>query len=214
MPPYGGTMKQSMRPMWKKSMLQSLNLWDIHDYLCEISENGDCYGYEREGETGESGYYQEYKELFNELSAGAFELLQALHDSDVSEHWDDMTVALLGDTTRVLGFDSVQMDYYGMLCNQEEWATEEAAKRLERLSKHDLIKTFKRVMTVLVCFFDIKAAHDCLTSIVQELDEKGAILERKNEAINRIYEDYTDLEHKELDKLIESISPNSRMWVE
>ena len=53
-------MKQSMRPMWKKSMLQSLNLWDIHDYLYEISENGDCDGYEREGEKGESGYYQEW----------------------------------------------------------------------------------------------------------------------------------------------------------
>ena len=207
-------MKQSMRPMWKKSMLQSLNLSDICDYLWEIGENGDCYGYEREGETGESGYYQEYKELFDELSAGAYELLQALQDSDVHEHWDDMTVALLGDTMRVLGYDTVEMDYYGMLSDHEEWATEEAAKRIERMSKHDLIKTFKRVMTVLVCFFDIKAAHDCLISIVQELDEKGAILELKNEAINRIYEDYTDLDHKELDKLIDSISLNSRMWVE
>lgn len=207
-------MKQSTRPMWKKSMLQSLNLSYIYDYLWEIGENGDCYGYEREGEIGESGYYQEYKELFDELSVGAYELLQSLQDSDVHEHWDDMTVALLGDTMRVLGYDTVEMDYYGMLSDHEDWATEEATKRIERMSKHDLIKTFRRVMTVLVCFFDIKAAHDCLTSIVQELDEKGAILERKNEAINRIYEDYTDLDHNELDKLIESISPNSRMWVE
>lgn len=195
-------------------MLQSLNLPSILDYLWEIGENGDCYGYERDGEKGEGGYYQEYKELFNELSAGACELLDVLRDSDVREHWDDMTVALLGDTTRVLGFDSVEMDYYGMLSDQEDWATEEAEKRIERMSKHDIIKTFKRIMTALVCFFDIKAAHDCLTSIVQELDEKGAILERKNEAINRIYEDYTDLDHKELDKLIDSISPNSRMWIE
>lgn len=195
-------------------MLQTLNFSDILAYLWEIGENGDCYGYERGGENGESGYYQEYKELFNELSAGAYELAEVLQDLNVSEHWDDMTVALLGDTTRVLGFDSVQMDYYGMLSNQEEWATEEAEKRIERMSKRDLIKSFKRIMTALVCFFDIKAAHDCLTSIVQELDEKGAILERKNEAINRIYEDYTDLDHKELDKLIDSISLNSRMWVE
>ena len=168
-------MKQSDTPLWKKSMLQHLNLGDITETLYEIFENGDMYGYEND----EAGYYQEYKEQFDELSFGANSLLNALQEYDLSEHWDDMTVCLLGQTTTVLGYDSVEMDYYHMAdpyC--EHLAVQEAQKRLMRLTKEELIRTFRSVMVVLTSFFDIKAAHDCLTSIVQELNERAAIMER------------------------------------
>ncbi len=168
-------MKQSDTPLWKKSMLQHLNLGDITETLYEIFENGDMYGYEND----EAGYYQEYKEQFDELSFGANSLLNALQEYDLSEHWDDMTVCLLGQTTTVLGYDSVEMDYYHMAdpyC--EDLAVQEAQKRLMRLTKEELIRTFRSVMVVLTSFFDIKAAHDCLTSIVQELNERAAIMER------------------------------------
>ena len=153
-------MKQSDTPLWKKSMLQHLNLGDITETLYEIFENGDMYGYEND----EAGYYQEYKEQFDELSFGANSLLNALQEYDLSEHWDDMTVCLLGQTTTVLGYDSVEMDYYHMAdpyC--EDLAVQEAQKRLMRLTKEELIRTFRSVMVVLTSFFDIKAAHDCLT---------------------------------------------------
>ena len=168
-------MKQSDTPLWKKSMLQHLNLGDITETLYEIFENGDMYGYEND----EAGYYQEYKEQFDELSFGANSLLNALQEYDLSEHWDDMTVCLLGQTTTVLGYDSVEMDYYHMAdpyC--EDLAVQEAQQRLMRLTKEELIRTFRSVMVVLTSFFDIKAAHDCLTSIVQELNERAAIMER------------------------------------
>ena len=51
-----------------------------------------------------------------------------------------------------------------------------------------------------------------LTSIVEELDERGAILERKNEKINRLYEDLTGANAKDFDEIIQGIPP--RMWVE
>jgi len=170
-------MNESKRPLWKKSMLQHLNLDDILEVLDEISENGDMYGYKRDyGD--EAGYYQDYKEQFDELSAGAYSLYESLLSYDTREHWDTMTVALLGETQKVLGFDSVEMDYFSMLGRwDEECAVDEAVKRIERLNKRDLIKCFRNVMVTLVLFFDIKAAHDCLTSIVQELDERAAIMQ-------------------------------------
>lgn len=204
-------MKQSQTPLWKKSVLQHLNLYDIKEYLYEISDNGDMYGYDG----GDEGYYQEYKDLFDDLAAGAYRLWETLDENDVEENWDDMTVALLGETQKVLGYDTLENDYYHLVNGyQEELAIEEAEKRVMRLTKQDMIRCFRKVLGTLVAFYDIKTAHDCLTSIVQELDEKGAILEQKNNALNRIYEDYTDLDHKELDQIINSISPNSRMWVE
>lgn len=207
-------MKQSERPVWKKSMLQSLGLGSIVEYLCEISENGDMYGYDG----GDDGYYQEYKELFDDLAGGASSLLDALNEYDmyggasIKDVWNEMTVALLGETQRVLGFDAVEQDYFGMINCQENWAVEEAEKKLERLKKSDLIRHFRTVLVILVSFLDIKAAHDCLTSIVQELDEKGALLERKNEKINQIYGDLTGKNGEQFDSLIENLP--QRMWVE
>lgn len=207
-------MKQSERPVWKKSMLQSLGLGSIVEYLCEISENGDMYGYDG----GDDGYYQEYKELFDDLAGGASSLLDALNEYDmyggasIKDVWDEMTVALLGETQRVLGFDAVEQDYFGMIDCQENLAVEEAEKKLERLTKHDLIQYFRKVLVILVSFLDIKAAHDCLTSIVQELDEKGALLERKNEKINQIYGDLTGKNGEQFDSLVADLP--QRMWVE
>ena len=206
-------MNQSKNPLWKKSMLKSLNFYEIVEFLDEIGNNGDPYGYERE----ERGYYQEYKEQFDDLSDGAYRLWDALDNSDYSDYslrdiWDDMTVALLGYQEKVLGFDQVEEDYFSMLTFLEDAAAQEAEKRLMRFTKKQLIKNFRKVLTTLVLFFDIKAAHDCLTSIVEELDERGAILERKNEKINRLYEDLTGANAKDFDEIIQGIPP--RMWVE
>ena len=172
-------MKQSERPIWRKSMLQTLNLDSICEYLDEISESGDAYGYETDNEyhTDRTGYYQEYKELFDDLSDGAYRLVETLRSLDLREHWDDMTVALLGKTHSVFGYDVMQEDYDGMLSFCEDLAVEEAMKRIEQLNKKEMIRCFRRVLTTLILFFDIKASHDCLTSIVTELDERAAMMD-------------------------------------
>lgn len=202
-------MKPSETPLWKKSMLQHLDYTSITDFLYEISENGDCFGYDG----GDEGYYQEYKEQFDELSVGAFSLLDALEEYDVAENWDDMTVALLGYQEMVLGYDAVETDYFAMANPYfEDLAVEEAKTRLMRLTKSELIRIFRSVMSVLVMFFDIKAAHDCLTSIVQELNERSAIFARKDEEINRLYEDLTGRNAEQFDAIVSRLP--QRMWVE
>ncbi len=60
--------EQKYAPLWKKSMVDGFSLFQIMDFLEEITENGDMYGYEY---GDESRYYHEYKELFDELAAGA-----------------------------------------------------------------------------------------------------------------------------------------------
>ena len=159
-------------------MLQTLNLDSIFEYLYEIQDNGAPYGYARNEDfyTGEGGYYREYKEQFDDLSDGAYYLMEALQNYDVRQNWDDMTVALLGRTHQIVGFDIIEQNYCEMLSWQEEWAENEAVKRIERLSKREMIKCFRRVLAALILFYDIKAAHDCLTSIVEELDERAAMM--------------------------------------
>ena len=202
-------MNQSEKPLWKKSMLKGLDYSNIVRRLYEITDNGDPFGYDTE----ESGYYQEYKEQFDDLSYGAYRLVEALEEYDVSDNWDDMTVALLGYQEEVLGYDAVEANYHHMAdpyC--EDLAVREAEKRIARLTKSELIRTFRTVMSTLVMFFDIKSAHDCLTSIVQELDEHSIILTQKNDEINRLYKDLTGKNEDQFDAIIERLP--QRMWVE
>lgn len=206
-------MKQSSIPLWKKSIIQNLDFNSIVDWLYEIDNNGDAYGYDRE----ESGYYNDYKELFDELAEGAYKMLEAIDEYDcygyLSDHWDDMVVALLGKTHNVLGYDTVETDYFMLSGEYEEnRATEEAIKRIKRLSKDEIIHTFQKVLRTLVLFFDLKASHDCLTAIVDELDEKGALLSEKNNQINILYEDLTGKNGEDFDRLVENLP--QRMWVE
>ena len=203
-------MEKPKVPLWKKSMLQFLNYDSIMELLSEISNNGDPYGYENQSE-GE--YYQEYKELFDELSDGAYRLYEDLRESDLRDNWDDMTVALLGETQKVLGYDVIEQDYFGMLNRfDEEYAVQKAVERIERLTKRDMIRCFHKVMVTLLLFFDIKAAHDCLTSLVEELDMKGALLQEKVDAMNRLYHKLDENNQEEFDSLLKNIP--KRMWVE
>lgn len=212
------TSTQSKTPLWRKSMLQKMSLSDITDMLEEIAGNGDPYGYEY---GDESGYYAEYKDQFDELSAQAGilqeEIMNAVSNKyedeyEFADQWNDITVAMLGDLFTVMGYDSVEMDYYGILNSEEEWAQEEARKRLERLTKAHLLDRFAFVWKTMLFFFDIKTAHDCLTAIVEELDEKGAILEKKNEAMDRLYEDITGKAGDDFGTIINNLP--QRMWVE
>lgn len=203
-------MKQSKNPLWKKSMLQKLSLYEIRDMLDEIGENGDMYGYDYGDITG---YYAEYKDQFDDLAGLAYNLMEAMDEYDVSEHWDDMTVALLGEMYTVLGFDTAELDYYGLYNRfEEDLAQDEAVKRILRLNKMDMLMLFRKVLCTIVLFYDIKAAHDCLTSIVEELDDRAVVMKRKDDVINSLYKDLTGKNSEQFDELVKNLP--QRMWVE
>lgn len=70
-------MKQSKTPLWKKSILADLSYDAMTEWLEEIGENGDPDGYE---DSEIEGYYSDYKEQFDELSAGAWTMYEAMTD--------------------------------------------------------------------------------------------------------------------------------------
>lgn len=80
------------------------------------------------------------------------------------------------------------------------------------MTKADMLRCFRMVLVTLICYFDLKSAHDCLTAVVTELEERGAMLAEKNKQINRLYEDLTGANGEEFDRLIKRIP--QRMWVE
>lgn len=174
------TLKKAKSPMWRKTMLQRLSIDDIRNDLEEIAAAGDSCGYD-DSSLGE--YYEEYRELFNELSMGAWDLQEAIgrieeFDGEAWINWDDCTVALLGDVCKVLGYDAAQMDYFDTLDPWEEkQGVKDAEKRLMRLTKQQLVRLFRQVMVTLVAYMDIKGSYDTLSAVVNELDERAAIMQ-------------------------------------
>lgn len=199
-------------PIWKKSMLDGLDLGSIQNELYDMSENGDCWGYD---DRDEGSYYDEFRELFNEIAAGATDLNEAIDSrcGMMDGTWDDLTVGMLGDTQRVLGFDTVERDYYRMTePYMEDWAQDEACKRVEHWTKREMMGNFKFVLSTLVSYLDLKAASDTMLAVVAELDYRGAMLEEKTNRIDQIYSDITGKSAEQFEKEMENLP--QRMWVE
>ena len=205
-------MNQKKNAIWKKSILEGLSFEDITECLYEMTEKGDYLGYE--SGLSDSEYAEEFRELYNEVNYGAQNLLDALYENsaDVRENWDDMTVGMLGEIHSVYGFDAAEIDYFKLTEYTSEYAIEEAKKRLMRLTKDELINTFSKVFKIVLGYIDIKSAFDTIDAVVTELDYRGALLESKNNEINRLYEDLTGIDGENFDKLVKNIP--GRMWVE
>lgn len=165
------------RPIWQRTILEHLSMREIGNYLEEIAESGDCYGYQGE-DRGE--YYEEYRELFDELAMGVSDLLDEIsrmeeYGQSEELHWNDFTVALLGDKYKVRGYNDDRDDLCAMPPEDEDYAVKMAQKRLEKMTKADLIKAFAQVMELLMRYVDIKAAYDTLAAVVVELDNRAAM---------------------------------------
>lgn len=200
------------KPIWKKSMLDGLDLGSIQNELYDMSENGDFWGYD---DRDEGSYYDEFRELFNEIAAGATELNEAIDNwrCMMDGAWDDLTVGMLGNTQRVLGFDTVERDYYRMTePYMEDWAQEEACKRVEHWTKREMMGNFKFVLSTIVSYLDLKAASDTMLAVVAELDYRGAMLEEKTNRIDQIYSDITGKSAEQFEKELENLP--QRMWIE
>lgn len=167
---------QKNMPIWRRTILEHMSMSEIGRYLEEIAESGDYHGYEGE-DRGE--YYEEYRELFDQLTIGAQDLMDEIsvleeYGQDEVLRWDDFTVALLGGKYKVLGYND-EDDFCAMPEEDEDYAVRVAQKRLEKMTKADLIKTFARVMELLMEYVDIKAAYDTLAAVVVELDNRAAL---------------------------------------
>lgn len=193
------------KPIWKKSMLDGLDLGSIQNELYDMSENGDYCGYD---DRDEGSYYDEFRELFNEIAAGATDLNEAIDSwrGMMDGAWDDLTVGMLGDTQHVLGFDTVERDYYRMTePYMEDWAQDEACKRVEHWTKREMMGNFKFVLSTIVSYLDLKAASDTMLAVVAELDYRGAMLEEKTNRIDQLYSDITGKSAEQFEKELENL---------
>lgn len=136
-----------------------------------------------------------------------------------ARQYDDCTVALIGNRYDLVGFDTLQEDYYSLTGYDTELAESEAGKRLMRHTKADMLSIIGQSVGILVAFLDVRQKYDYLQATLDVLrDENCSVLQVLRD-INAAYEraeavrfnDYYK-EAQEFERLLWAVP--ERMWVE
>ena len=121
---------------------------------------------------------------------------------------------------RMLGYDTVEMDYFAFLNDyEEELAEKEAIKRLKRMTKDELLKTAGKCFRVVLAYLDIREKVNSLGAVIDIItDENKAILDAvKN--IESLYEEAEKTHFRPYDKATEAFESTLRLlpdklWIE
>ncbi len=209
---------------YKKGALSTLGWAEMQNELYEIEEACADIHWFFEGDDGDSlvaaldgdeDEAYEFKMAFAELEADC-ERVRDLFEYDyenVGNFYDDCTVALIGNRYQVLGFDTVEEDYFRMTQYEQELSTSEAGKRVMRWTKSEMISKIGQCMSIALAFIDLRQRYDYLKATMDILrDENMSILQTIKD-IETEYEMATDAgEWQSFNKLLSCLP--DRVWLE
>lgn len=210
---------------YKKPAVKMLNAYEMQDVLNDIMEECSYLQYSSDDEIedvlGDEDAAYEFRMMFSDLSADAERMYNDLCEEMCWEHFDDCMVAACPNTSDLMGYDSYECDYFGLPYSYEcQEAMKESAKRLERLTKDELIQTMQASFSVAVQFLGIKSRYDDLKATADIINgrHRGYI-----ETINAINEAYEEANREEFyswkpevmkyDDLLKALV-DPRIWIE
>ena len=224
---------------WKHGALESMGSAWLMSRLDEIEEACSDVQYfaDSDEETllnaldGNEDELWEFKMLFSDLSADATRLRWAVNDwrfdsedyddsilglAGLSDRtYDDVTVALMGGSYEVFGYDSYERDYFHLLSPYaQEWAQDESMKRLMAKTKKELLECIKRSWGVFLAFFDLDQRYEHLKATMDILRGDNTALLNAIRRIEKLYEEAIKRGgySTEFDQLLTELP--DRVWVE
>lgn len=152
---------------------------------------------------GDSDEAFEFRMMFSALTDKCERLTRALIDTEVTEHFDDFFVGLLGGSAyKVIGFDSFEEDYFTLTQFDAELAHEVSGKRLMGLTKESLIATAGQCIGIMMSLLDIRHSYDCLKSTLDILrDERAEVMKNVkgiSEAYDKVQENPNDRKARDI----------------
>lgn len=206
---------------FKKPILEQLNyeaitseLWDIQskcDELLYIDQSDrDLLINAMDGDEDE---VEEYRMTFADISADCERLIDAMSDTGVEENFDIFLVTANGGFYRTVGYDSYEADYFLLSGYESEWAQSEAAKRLMRLTKQEIIELARKVFGVIAAYTDLMQHYDKLEAVYNIAKGENALLLSAVQRVDEAYTRYIENDdEREFDELVASLPP--RAWLE
>ena len=137
---------------------------------------------------GDTDEIHEFRMMFADLSADCERLSNALGETCVTEHFDDFFVGSLGNAHKVIGYDSIEEDYFSLTRFEAGLAQGVSGKRLMTLTKEKMIAVAGQCIGVMMCFLDLRHQYDCLKATFDLLRDDRAELIKGVKALEAAYE--------------------------
>lgn len=167
---------------YKRPALASLEWESMITELYEIAEGcSDVRWYtDTDDDTllnafdGDEDEAYEFRTAFCDLDNKSYELLGAIRENRFAEeHYNDCTVALIGNRYNMIGYDSLEEDYFALSSYDADLGKTEAGKRLMRLTKPEMIATIGQCFGILLAFYDLRHRYDYLKAAMDVLRDKN-----------------------------------------
>ncbi len=208
---------------YKRAALASLGYEAIMNELYEIEEacSDVHWFFEDDGDgllsamDGDEDEVFEFKMAFSELEIECERLSSNIRDQwDIQEYFDDCTVALIGNRFNVVGFDTVEEDYFGLCAYEQELATTEAGRRVTRWTKAEMLSKIGHCMGITVAFLNLRERYDYLKATMDILRNENASVLKVVREIETAYNNLDGSSEREnaFDKLLRELP--DRAWIE
>lgn len=216
--------ERSRNLRYKRGALASMGWQTIMEELEQISEQcSDVAYYIGDNDTlidaldGDEEEAFEFRMGFSDLNAKCDAVIEQMYEWDCQQDFDDCTVALIGNRYELVGYDSVEEDYFQLCGYEEELATTEAGKRLCRHTKAEMVSMIGQALGTLLAFYDLRQQYDYLKATMEILTDDNRSVLRQIKEIEQLYERVTDIlpaqkDVEMFDRMVEMLP--ERMWVE
>lgn len=182
---------------YKRAIVLGMNFYDIRQWALETFESLEDVSYVTQNDEmlmkALDGDEEEAFELRVAFAALAEDLDRFFEDLDgawLPDCFDDFFCACAADDVEFAGYDVVEKDYFGLTCFEAEIGQEEARKRLERLTKKELIEAAQRCYQVAVAYLGLRSRYEDLRAAVDILRAQHDGLMHGIKAIEELYDQW------------------------
>jgi hypothetical protein len=166
---------------------------------------------------GDADEIYEFRMMFEDLSTKCERLIDELQDARVTEHFDDFFSGALGRTYKLIGYDSVEEDYYNLTRFESELAQGVSGKRLMQLTKENIIAVAGQCIGIMMSVLDIRHSYDNLKATFDLLRDDRAELIKSVKTVEDAYQKtqadpYDYAARDAYDTLVGRLP--ARMWIE
>lgn len=206
---------------YKKPILERLNyeaitseLWDIQSKCDELLYMEDV---DRDAILdaldGDEDDAEEYRMTFADISADCERLISVISDAYIEENFDAFLVTANGGFYKTVGYDSYEEDYFALIGYEPELAQSEAAKRIMRLTKQEIVSLARTVFGVIAAYTDLVQHYDKLEAVYNIVKGENAELLSAVKRIDEAYERYIETQDvSAYDKVLYQLP--DRAWLE
>lgn len=135
---------------------------------------------------GDDDEAYEFKMAFSDLAAELERFEDDLRNEYVPDCFDDLFPAARYNDS-LAGWDSYEQDYFGLMPFEYGMASEEAEKRILRLTKKELLEAVGACLRVYSSYMALRYRYDCLEASLDILRGQNMELIKLFKAINEQY---------------------------